>query len=115
LNYNENDSAEYGISPFTDLTPEEFKTTILMPPAAPTEFPESRFKARSSLRLKDLPDSFDWNDKGAVTPIKDQGSCGTCWAFSTTGNIEGIWHLAGNKLVGISEEQIVDCDGSQDV
>jgi len=45
-----------------------------------------------------------------VTPVKDQGQCGSCWAFSATETIESYWALAGNTLVGLSEEQIVDCD-----
>jgi len=56
-----------------------------------------------------LPVSWDWVSKGAVTPVKDQQQCGSCWAFSTIGNVEGVWHLAGHPLVGLSEQQEVAC------
>nr|GEV29337.1 senescence-specific cysteine protease SAG39-like [Tanacetum cinerariifolium] len=59
-----------------------------------------------------VPSSMDWRTKGAVTPIKDQGQCGCCWAFLAVVAMEGITQLKTGKLVSLSKQELVDCDTS---
>ena len=63
-----------------------------------------------SVQNDNLPKSIDWVKEGAVTPVKDQGQCGSCWSFSTTGALEGIYSIINDNLVSFSEQQLVDCD-----
>merc|ERR1712159_695069 len=96
-----------GINQFADMSSAEFKKTMLTYRAdlkKPNPTP--------ILDESNLADSVDWVAKGAVTPVKNQGQCGSCWAFSTTGSTEGAYQIATGKLLSFSEQELVDCAGS---
>ncbi|XP_043690227.1 senescence-specific cysteine protease SAG12-like [Telopea speciosissima] len=109
-----NRSYYLSINKFADLTNEEFRSY------------RNGFKRRNSSqpRLNEFqhgkmeigevpPSSVDWRKKGAVTPVKDQGDCGCCWAFSAVAALEGITKLQTGKLISLSEQELVDCDNTE--
>lgn len=102
--YNET-SYTLGVTPFMDLTHEEFKSRFNGLIGSSFGSSCSSFKSSNA----NLPSSYDWRDHNAVTPVKDQGQCGSCWSFSATGAIEGAWAIDKNGLVSLSEQELVDC------
>jgi cathepsin L len=95
-----------GENQFTDMTNEEFRRVMnglkIDRSLNPGQFESGLYKGI-------LADTVDWRTKGYVTPIKNQGQCGSCWAFSTTGSLEGQHFKASGKLVSLSESNLVDC------
>ncbi|XP_065188606.1 cathepsin L-like [Sycon ciliatum] len=107
LQQNEKGSAKYGVTQFADLTEQEFLARYAQ--STPMK-PSTTMRKAPLMDVKDTPTSFDWREHNAVTAVKNQGGCGSCWAFSTTGNIEGQWAIKKGKLVSLSEQELVDCD-----
>jgi cathepsin F len=100
-----------GITKFFDMRFEEFKTIYLSLKVGDIDKLREELKeVRVENVSGDIPDSFDWRDKGAVTKVKNQYICGSCWTFSTTGNIESLYFLKYNQTKLFSEQQLIDCD-----
>jgi cathepsin F len=98
---------------FGDVTPKEFNEMMLMKPFHKPAATHMKAARKPSLKTA-TAGSFDWRDYGAVTQVQDQGTVGSCWAFSTIGSVEGQWFLEKDELVDLSEEYLVDCDGESD-
>lgn len=115
---NESDEeTEYGVTPFADLTDDEFAERVLMindelEYPDPPENSTRALRAQAPRNTDAAPANFDWRTRGALTPVKNQGSCGSCWAWSVIAEVESQTFLAGRGLTPLSAQQVVDCDTS---
>ncbi|WVY98628.1 hypothetical protein V8G54_030779 [Vigna mungo] len=98
-----------GLNRFADLTNEEYRAMFLGTRKKLTSRKSGRYAFRDG---ETLPAMVDWREKGAVAPVKDQGQCGSCWAFSTVAAVEGINQIVTGNLTTLSEQELVDCDRS---
>jgi len=105
--------ASFGVTQFSDLSREEFADMYLMKNlSAPLKPGQGAPIWQPPVNTPELPTSYSWQSKGGVTPVYNQGQCGSCWAFSATEAIESQYHIAGyiNPIASFSMEQIVQCD-----
>ncbi|XP_005149064.1 cathepsin O [Melopsittacus undulatus] len=101
----DNTTAFYGINQFSHLFPEEFKAIYLR--SIPHKLP--RYVKVPKEKEKPLPKKFDWRDKKVIAEVRNQQTCGGCWAFSVVGGIESAYAIKGNNLEELSVQQVIDC------
>merc|ERR1711970_1286233 len=101
-------SYSVGVTQFSDLSPQEFKDLYLGGYKNPSGVHSLKKKTSSSFS-SDLPDSVDWRDQGAVSDIKNQGQCGSCWAFATTEMVESYAQINSGQLIELSAQQVTAC------
>ncbi len=99
---------DLGINDFADVSHEEFEEKYFG-----GYQPMKREKNIVKLDTSNLADGVDWRTAGAVTPVKDQKQCGSCWAFSAVAAMEGLYFQKNSELKSFSEQQLVDCSGSE--
>jgi C1A family cysteine protease len=104
---NERGTATFGVNKFADLSPREFKSKYLN--FRPHPYVEAPL-FEPNAQIASAENTIDWRTKGAITPVKDQGQCGSCWAFSAVEETESMSILAGNPLQKFSVQQVVSCD-----
>jgi len=109
-------NTEFGINHFADMSDEEFQQ-MLMPKSLKNKPRNSTFIRKMPDHVKNKMDTaypypahFDWRDKGVVTPVKAQGSCGSCWAFASAATVESAYAIEHGELLSLSEQEFLDCN-----
>ena len=101
-----------GINQFTDMSKSEFNSFVKDTCIISKVNSNKCLTFNSKKSNEELPDKIDWREHNVVTPVKNQGMCGSCWSFSATGAMEGAWAIKNKNLISFSEQQLVDCSGS---
>ncbi|KAI3885765.1 hypothetical protein MKW92_036596 [Papaver armeniacum] len=111
----ESHSYQLGLNSFADLTNDEYKSTYLGTKVDEKKRLRNPKSDRYAVNVSDkLPEHVDWREEGAVVDVKNQGSCGSCWAFSTIAAVEAVNKIVTGDLISLSEQELVDCDTSYD-
>jgi C1A family cysteine protease len=109
-NSNIDNTYTLGHNQFSHMSFDEFKSYVRLGLDERAEETVAEYVLEAPSDLSALPASVDWSTKGAVTGVKDQGNCGSCWSFSATGALEGAYQIKYGSLVSFSEQNLVSCD-----
>ncbi|WAR29898.1 CATL1-like protein, partial [Mya arenaria] len=101
-----------GMNEYADMGIEEFKALMNGFNTSSSVSKCGKYMAPNNIEISDLPDMVDWRKEGYVTPIKNQGQCGSCWSFSATGSLEGQHFRKTQNLVSLSEKNLMDCSAA---
>ncbi|KAK1439012.1 hypothetical protein QVD17_04827 [Tagetes erecta] len=114
-NFSDNQTYKLGLNQFADLTNDEYRSMYLGAKPDPyrriAKLQRGDVSQRYAVQSNEMfPEKVDWRERGAVAPIKNQGGCGSCWAFSTVAAVEGVNKIVTGEMISLSEQELVDCD-----